>query len=176
MSGADIESMTERQLQDAVTNISVFARTTPKHKMAIVAAFQAKGCIVAMTGDGVNDAPALKLADIGISMGRSGTDVAKEAADMILVDDDFSTILGAVEEGKPTLWETEDTTEDRNFGVNVLCVLHWIHHFRQIYLLQHSKLLDIPAQHKCCRTDADCHGNTLWIEQPTQCHADSLDQ
>jgi Ca2+-transporting ATPase len=91
--------MTERQLQDAVGHVCVFARTTPKHKMAIVSAFQAKGSIVAMTGDGVNDAPALKLADIGISMGRSGTDVAKEAADMILVDDDFSTILGAVEEG-----------------------------------------------------------------------------
>ena len=100
MTGAEIDAMTERQLQDAVGNISVFARTTPKHKMAIVSAFQAKGCSVAMTGDGVNDAPALKLADIGISMGRSGTDVAKEAADMILVDDDFSTILGAVEEGK----------------------------------------------------------------------------
>lgn len=99
LTGAEIESMTERQLQDAVGHVSVFARTTPKHKMAIVSAFQAKGCIVAMTGDGVNDAPALKLADIGISMGRSGTDVAKEAADMILVDDDFSTILGAVEEG-----------------------------------------------------------------------------
>ncbi|KAF9580422.1 High affinity Ca2+/Mn2+ P-type ATPase-like protein [Lunasporangiospora selenospora] len=108
MSGAEIEAMTERQLQDAVGNISVFARTTPKHKMAIVSAFQAKGCIVAMTGDGVNDAPALKLADIGVSMGRSGTDVAKEAADMILVDDDFSTILGAVEEGKSIFYNIQN--------------------------------------------------------------------
>ncbi|KAF9575390.1 High affinity Ca2+/Mn2+ P-type ATPase-like protein [Mortierella alpina] len=108
MTGAEIDAMTERQLQDAVGNISVFARTTPKHKMAIVSAFQAKGCIVAMTGDGVNDAPALKLADIGISMGRSGTDVAKEAADMILVDDDFSTILGAVEEGKSIFYNIQN--------------------------------------------------------------------
>ncbi|KAF9426303.1 High affinity Ca2+/Mn2+ P-type ATPase-like protein [Podila epigama] len=108
MTGAEIEAMTDRQLQDAVGNISVFARTTPKHKMAIVSAFQAKGCIVAMTGDGVNDAPALKLADIGISMGRSGTDVAKEAADMILVDDDFSTILGAVEEGKSIFYNIQN--------------------------------------------------------------------
>ncbi|KAG0009664.1 High affinity Ca2+/Mn2+ P-type ATPase-like protein [Entomortierella chlamydospora] len=108
LTGPEIESMTERQLQDAVGNVCVFARTTPKHKMAIVSAFQAKGCIVAMTGDGVNDAPALKLADIGISMGRSGTDVAKEAADMILVDDDFSTILGAVEEGKSIFYNIQN--------------------------------------------------------------------
>ncbi|KAF8978440.1 High affinity Ca2+/Mn2+ P-type ATPase-like protein [Entomortierella lignicola] len=108
LTGPEIESMTERQLQDAVGTVCVFARTTPKHKMAIVSAFQAKGCIVAMTGDGVNDAPALKLADIGISMGRSGTDVAKEAADMILVDDDFSTILGAVEEGKSIFYNIQN--------------------------------------------------------------------
>ncbi|ORZ28671.1 PMR1-type calcium-transporting P-type ATPase [Lobosporangium transversale] len=108
LTGAEIEVMTERQLQDAVGHVSVFARTTPKHKMAIVSAFQAKGCIVAMTGDGVNDAPALKLADIGISMGRSGTDVAKEAADMILVDDDFSTILAAVEEGKSIFYNIQN--------------------------------------------------------------------
>ncbi|KAF9955026.1 High affinity Ca2+/Mn2+ P-type ATPase-like protein, partial [Modicella reniformis] len=108
LTGPEIEAMTERQLQDAVSNVSVFARTTPKHKMAIVSAFQAKGSIVAMTGDGVNDAPALKLADIGISMGRSGTDVAKEAADMILVDDDFSTILAAVEEGKSIFYNIQN--------------------------------------------------------------------
>ncbi|KAF9358226.1 High affinity Ca2+/Mn2+ P-type ATPase-like protein [Mortierella sp. AD094] len=108
LTGSEIENMTERQLQDAVGSVCVFARTTPKHKMAIVSAFQAKGCIVAMTGDGVNDAPALKLADIGISMGRSGTDVAKEAADMILVDDDFSTILGAVEEGKSIFYNIQN--------------------------------------------------------------------
>ncbi|RUS32614.1 hypothetical protein BC938DRAFT_474905 [Jimgerdemannia flammicorona] len=99
LTGRDIETMTERQLQEVIGGISVFARTTPKHKMAIIRAFQAKGHIVAMTGDGVNDAPALKMADIGISMGKSGTDVSKEAADMILVDDDLSTILSAIEEG-----------------------------------------------------------------------------
>lgn len=99
LTGRDIESMTERQLQEMISSVSVFARTTPKHKLAIVKAYQATGAVVAMTGDGVNDAPALKMADIGISMGKSGTDVSKEAADMILVDDDISTILHAIEEG-----------------------------------------------------------------------------
>ncbi|KAG8952440.1 High affinity Ca2+/Mn2+ P-type ATPase-like protein [Tulasnella sp. 424] len=100
LTGAMIDQMTERQLQDRVGSVTVFARTTPKHKMAIISAFQSRGAVVAMTGDGVNDAPALKMADIGISMGKSGTDVAKEAADVILVDDNFGTILSAVEEGK----------------------------------------------------------------------------
>lgn len=99
LTGKEIELMTDRQLQETIHSVSVFARTTPKHKLAIVRAYQATGAVVAMTGDGVNDAPALKMADIGISMGN-GTDVSKEAADMILVDDDFSTILNAIEEGK----------------------------------------------------------------------------
>ncbi|KAF9529770.1 hypothetical protein CPB83DRAFT_875437 [Crepidotus variabilis] len=100
LTGKAIDGMTKAQLRERVANVTVFARTTPKHKMAIVEALQARGKVVAMTGDGVNDAPALKMADIGISMGKSGTDVAKEAADAILVDDNFSTILPAVEEGK----------------------------------------------------------------------------
>ncbi|KAK7057772.1 calcium-transporting ATPase 1 [Favolaschia claudopus] len=100
LTGKAIDQMSKAQLKERVGTVSVFARTTPRHKMAIVEAFQSRGAIVAMTGDGVNDAPALKMADIGVSMGKSGTDVAKEAADVILVDDNFSTILPAVEEGK----------------------------------------------------------------------------
>lgn len=100
LTGKDLDQMSKSQLIERVGSVSVFARTTPRHKMAIVEAFQARGAVVAMTGDGVNDAPALKMADIGVSMGKSGTDVAKEAADAILVDDNFSTILPAVEEGK----------------------------------------------------------------------------
>jgi Ca2+-transporting ATPase len=98
--GDEVDAMSDEDLTQAIQHTTIFARTNPDHKMKIVRALQARGDIVAMTGDGVNDAPALKRADIGISMGRHGTDVAKEAADMILTDDDFSTILRAIEEGK----------------------------------------------------------------------------
>ncbi|XP_003426720.1 calcium-transporting ATPase type 2C member 1 isoform X3 [Nasonia vitripennis] len=100
ISGDEIDSLTEQQLEDRINNVSVFYRVTPKHKLCIVKALQKKGNIVGMTGDGVNDGVALKKADIGIAMGMNGTDVCKEAADMILVDDDFQTIIAAIEEGK----------------------------------------------------------------------------
>lgn len=98
--GDEVDRMSDEDLAQAMQHTTIFARTNPDHKMKIIRALQSRGDIVAMTGDGVNDAPALKRADIGISMGRHGTDVAKEAADMILTDDDFSTILRAIEEGK----------------------------------------------------------------------------
>ena len=100
LTGNDIEKMSDKALENAVNTANVFARVTPKHKLRIVQAFKNKGHIVAMTGDGVNDAPAIKEADIGISMGISGTDVTKEASSMILLDDNFSTIVSAVEEGR----------------------------------------------------------------------------
>lgn len=106
--GDELDRMSDDELAAAMSRVSIFARTSPEHKLKIIRALQSRGDVVAMTGDGVNDAPALKKADIGISMGRLGTDVAKEAADMILTDDDFSTILSAIEEGKGIFYNIQN--------------------------------------------------------------------
>lgn len=100
MTGEEIEEISDLELEGKIKKIRVFARVSPSHKLRIVKAFKKKGNIVAMTGDGVNDAPAIKESDIGIAMGISGTDVTKEASSMILMDDNFSTIVAAVEEGR----------------------------------------------------------------------------
>ncbi|SLM93271.1 Ca ion P-type ATPase [Brachybacterium nesterenkovii] len=100
LSGAELSAMSEQELRDEAQEVSVFARVAPEHKLRIVSALQEHGQIVSMTGDGVNDAPALKKADIGVAMGITGTEVSKEAADMILADDDFTSIVSAVRQGR----------------------------------------------------------------------------
>lgn len=100
ITGAELDKISQKELEKNIMNYSVFARVTPEHKVRIVKAFRSTKAVVAMTGDGVNDAPALKNADIGIAMGKNGTDVAKNASDMILTDDNFVTIVEAVKQGR----------------------------------------------------------------------------
>ena len=100
MTGAELDSLSDAELADRIGKISVFARVTPAHKLRLVRACRAKQLVTAMTGDGVNDAPAVKEADIGVAMGKNGTDVTRQAADVILLDDRFDTMVAAVEQGR----------------------------------------------------------------------------
>ncbi len=100
MLGSEIDKLTDDELNNKIKNVTIFARVSPEHKVKIVRALKSVGNIVSMTGDGVNDAPSLKMADVGIAMGITGTDVCKNASDIILTDDNFKTIITAVEEGR----------------------------------------------------------------------------
>ena len=151
--GADIEKMSDDQLKEFVPHISVYARVSPEHKIRIVRAWQQRGKIVAMTGDGVNDAPALKRADIGVAMGVTGTEVAKDAAAMVLTDDNFATIVKAVENGRNLYQNIKNAIQfllSGNFGaiLTVLCasVLGLPVPFAPVHLLFINLLTDsLPA-------------------------------
>eukprot|EP00727_Mastigamoeba_balamuthi_P008064 m51a1_g3879 putative calcium-transporting p-type TPase (907) ;mRNA; f:32706-36032 len=129
LSAAEVDSMSEAELSEVALQTTVFYRMTPGHKMKIVAAYKAAGKVVAMTGDGVNDAPALSKSDIGIAMGRGGSDVCKEAAEIILVDNNFSTIAAAIEEGKVIFTNIKNflhfqlTTSVAAMGLTAVCSL-----------------------------------------------------
>jgi len=100
MTGDELDRMTDEELRRRVRDVNIFSRVIPEHKMRIVKAFKEKGEVVAMTGDGVNDAPALNYADVGIAMGKRGWEVSREAADLILLDDNFSTIVDTIRDGR----------------------------------------------------------------------------
>jgi Ca2+-transporting ATPase len=162
LTGPTIDSLTDSELADAISRVAIFARTTPRHKLKIITALQQRGDVVAMTGDGVNDAPALKMADIGVSMGVGGTDVAKEAADMILSDDDFSTILSAIEEGA-TL------PLDKFFGDNILIG------GRQRHLFEYSEFLDVSVVDFCCCVVVGSVIDDSWTSESVERDANIMD-
>jgi Ca2+-transporting ATPase len=126
VTGPELHKMSDQELAGQIENISVFARIEPLHKLRIVNALKSRGHVVAMTGDGVNDAPALKAADIGISMGISGTDVAKEASDMVLADDNFASVVAAIDEGRAIFTRLRNVlfyTLNTNFSELVTLIL-----------------------------------------------------
>ena len=179
-SGQSFDSLEPQQQEELVRDITVFYRATPQHKLSIVRAWQSNGAIVAMTGDGVNDAPALKMADIGIAMGLSGTDVSKEAADMILVDDNFQTILAAIEEGKSIYHNIKNFVRfqlSTAIAALTLITLSTVRRPcpREPQRKVHGGMLTTGSPAQRMRRRAPPHADTR-PAQPPQRHADPVDQ
>ena len=153
MSGNELDKLSDEELSSKIDNISVFARVSPEHKVKIIKALKSKGNIVSMTGDGVNDAPSLKMANIGVAMGITGTDVAKGAADMVLIDDNFSTIVSAIREGRNIFTNIKKTVVfliSCNVGeiiaLFLAILLGWASPLRPIHILWINLITDtLPA-------------------------------
>lgn len=153
ITGSELDNLSDKKLSEKIDHLRVFARVSPEHKVKIVKAFKAKGNIVSMTGDGVNDAPSLKTADIGVSMGITGTDVAKGASDMILTDDNFSTIVSAIEEGrnifnniKKSVMFLLSCNLGEIFALFVAILLNWAAPLKPIHILWVNLITDsLPA-------------------------------
>ena len=151
--GSELDTMSDKELETNINKYRIFARVSPEHKVKIVKAFKAHSNIVSMTGDGVNDAPSLKAADIGVAMGITGTDVAKGAADMILTDDNFTTIVNAVEEGRNIYANIKKSISfllSCNFGeiiaLFIAILLNWIAPLQPIHILWVNLITDsFPA-------------------------------
>lgn len=153
ITGSELDSLTDNDLKSRIGRLSVFARVSPEHKVRIVKALKSSGNVVSMTGDGVNDAPSLKTADIGVAMGITGTDVAKNASDMILTDDNFSTIVSAVEEGRNIYNNIEKSiffllscNAGEIFSLFLAVVLGWDTPLKPIHILWVNLITDtLPA-------------------------------
>lgn len=151
--GAELDKLTDEELKERINDFRIFARVSPEHKVKIVKAFKSHGNIVSMTGDGVNDAPSLKAADIGVAMGITGTDVSKEASDMILTDDNFTTIVKAVEEGRTIYSNIKKAITfllSCNFGeivaLFIAILLNWAAPLQPIHILWVNLITDsFPA-------------------------------
>lgn len=174
LSGDQLDAIPPESLADSIAGVRVFFRVVPRHKLAIVRALQSRGDIVAMTGDGVNDATALKGADIGVAMGKNGTDVAKEAADVVLADDDFgkkNPFRNSVAQSACLCRLTFDTAT---------ILIHRNNHHgdsrRQGHLFQHTMLLGFSVEHFFCSAHHVSRGNRLWVAVTSKRNANIVDQ